>query len=271
MPSRVTLRPGPSMARYWDSDGPQRVSGRVGRRGDIVGGGCRRGRARGTGAHVSGLERCRSRVARRRGAPLGAAVVASRATKLGDVPSDSRGPLPEPPTPSPGSVRCRQAVRDTGLRRRHDRIPGVLDRTGHAAPVVLGSTSDDGDRHAPSRRRVGTRAPHALCARRRHRRHRRVPHRFPAAVVHPCVPRRRSIVAGSRPITAIAAGPCPSAPSARSRFAGREHRHVDCVVTGLASDIYLALWNRAPLESLRIEGDGGVTTLVREKVHIRWG
>ncbi len=29
---------------------------------------------------------------------------------------------------------------------------------------------------------------------------------------------------------------------------------VDCVVSGTASDIYLALWNRAPLDTLRIEG-----------------
>jgi hypothetical protein len=47
-------------------------------------------------------------------------------------------------------------------------------------------------------------------------------------------------------------------------------KDADCVVAGLASDIYLALWNRAPLESLRIEGDRGVIDLVRE-VHIRWG
>ena len=45
---------------------------------------------------------------------------------------------------------------------------------------------------------------------------------------------------------------------------------VDCVISGAASDIYLALWNRVPLDTLRIEGDRGVIDLVRE-VHIRWG
>ena len=32
----------------------------------------------------------------------------------------------------------------------------------------------------------------------------------------------------------------------------------DCVVTGSASDIFLALWNRAPLEVLQVTGDRGV-------------
>jgi uncharacterized protein (TIGR03083 family) len=44
----------------------------------------------------------------------------------------------------------------------------------------------------------------------------------------------------------------------------------DCVVTGSASDIYLALWNRGSLDALCIDGDHGVIHLLRDSVHIRW-
>jgi uncharacterized protein (TIGR03083 family) len=44
----------------------------------------------------------------------------------------------------------------------------------------------------------------------------------------------------------------------------------DCLVTGSASDIYLALWNRGPLDALCIVGDPGVIGLLRDNVHIRW-
>ena len=45
----------------------------------------------------------------------------------------------------------------------------------------------------------------------------------------------------------------------------------DCVVTGPASDIYLALWNRESLDALKIDGDPAVVALLRENVRIRWG
>jgi len=51
----------------------------------------------------------------------------------------------------------------------------------------------------------------------------------------------------------------------------RREAEADCVVSGPAGDLYLALWNRAPLEALHIEGDGSVIDLLREGVRIRWG
>ena len=45
----------------------------------------------------------------------------------------------------------------------------------------------------------------------------------------------------------------------------------DCTVTGSASDIYLALWNRASLDSVTVAGDHTVIDLLRDNVRIRWG
>ena len=45
----------------------------------------------------------------------------------------------------------------------------------------------------------------------------------------------------------------------------------DCLVSGSASDIYLALWNRSSLDQLRVTGDPAVIGMLRDNVHIRWG
>lgn len=44
-----------------------------------------------------------------------------------------------------------------------------------------------------------------------------------------------------------------------------------CTVAGSASDIYLALWNRGPLDTLRIAGDPTIIESLRENVRVRWG
>jgi hypothetical protein len=51
----------------------------------------------------------------------------------------------------------------------------------------------------------------------------------------------------------------------------RRAADADCIVSGPASDLYLALWNRAPLDSLKIEGDRVAIDLLRDSVHVRWG
>jgi uncharacterized protein (TIGR03083 family) len=43
-----------------------------------------------------------------------------------------------------------------------------------------------------------------------------------------------------------------------------------CTVTGTASDLYLALWNRAGPDGLRIEGDASVLGLFLDQVNVRW-
>lgn len=45
----------------------------------------------------------------------------------------------------------------------------------------------------------------------------------------------------------------------------------DCTVAGAASDIYLALWNRGPLDTVRVSGDAAVIEQLRENVRVRWG
>lgn len=44
----------------------------------------------------------------------------------------------------------------------------------------------------------------------------------------------------------------------------------DCTVSGPASDLHLALWNRRGLDGLKVDGDASVLDLFREKVTVRW-
>ncbi|MDQ6698174.1 MAG: maleylpyruvate isomerase family mycothiol-dependent enzyme [Actinomycetota bacterium] len=45
----------------------------------------------------------------------------------------------------------------------------------------------------------------------------------------------------------------------------------NCVVKGLASDLYVALWNRSPVEALDIQGDRALMDLWRSTATISWG
>ena len=51
----------------------------------------------------------------------------------------------------------------------------------------------------------------------------------------------------------------------------RRATDADCIVSGSASDIYLALWNRGSVDKLDIEGDRTAIDLLRDNVQIRWG
>lgn len=44
----------------------------------------------------------------------------------------------------------------------------------------------------------------------------------------------------------------------------------DCVVSGSADDLYLALWNRRDTGSLTVSGEAGVLDLFLDRVHVRW-
>lgn len=44
----------------------------------------------------------------------------------------------------------------------------------------------------------------------------------------------------------------------------------DCTVRGTANDVHLALWNRAPIDALEINGDASVLHRFREQVQISW-
>lgn len=45
----------------------------------------------------------------------------------------------------------------------------------------------------------------------------------------------------------------------------------ECVVTGPASDLYLALWNRSPLtDPVLVSGDGSVLEAWQARVRVTW-
>ena len=52
--------------------------------------------------------------------------------------------------------------------------------------------------------------------------------------------------------------------------AGSDVTGSDCLVTGAADDLYLALWNRRPASVLVVEGDNSVLDHFLDRVHIRW-
>jgi uncharacterized protein (TIGR03083 family) len=46
--------------------------------------------------------------------------------------------------------------------------------------------------------------------------------------------------------------------------------YADCLVSGQAEDLYLALWNRWPPDGLVIDGDPAILEFFRDKVRVRW-
>lgn len=44
----------------------------------------------------------------------------------------------------------------------------------------------------------------------------------------------------------------------------------DCNVTGSAASLYLALWNRAPVDGLQLQGDAGLLASLRNGLQVRW-
>lgn len=51
--------------------------------------------------------------------------------------------------------------------------------------------------------------------------------------------------------------------------AGGDLPEADCLVIGAASDLYLGLWNRAPVSALTVDGDRSVLDLFTDQVRIR--
>ncbi|MGH3160184.1 MAG: hypothetical protein ACRDNF_26930, partial [Streptosporangiaceae bacterium] len=58
----------------------------------------------------------------------------------------------------------------------------------------------------------------------------------------------------------------PGAPAVTGPHPGERY----CEVTGPASDLYLALWNRRPTTTLDIHGDATVLATWRDRMHVRW-
>jgi uncharacterized protein (TIGR03083 family) len=197
------------------------------------------------------------------------AAVASKATKLGDVPLDSLGPMPEPADTIDWFCRGAVALRDTladgdpgfeyaafltdpatprllfWARRQTfettvHRVDAesALGRCASLAPDVALDGIDEFLTGFLPRSRTPLRAetPHCL-------------------QVAPDYSEQRWTVSISNELPETV----------------RRAADADCTVSGLASDIYLALWNRAPLDVLKIEGDRTAIEFLRENVQIRWG
>ena len=59
-------------------------------------------------------------------------------------------------------------------------------------------------------------------------------------------------------------------PAVTVRFGDGSAVEADCVVTGAASDVHLALWNRQGIDPLTVTGDGSLLDQFRTSVRISW-
>ena len=194
------------------------------------------------------------------------AAVASRATKLGDVPADSRGPLPERTDTIDWFRRGAVALRET-LVAADPSVEYAAFLTDPPTPRLLfwarrqtmETTVHRVDAESALDRCTALGPDIALdefltgfLPRSRTPLHADTPH---CLLVAPDYSDQRWTISISNdlPVTV------------------RRATDADCTVSGTASDIYLALWNRCSLDALTIEGDRSVIDLLHDNVHIRWG
>ena len=201
------------------------------------------------------------------------AAITSGAMKLGDVPGDSLGPLPEPPDtidwfcrgaialretldsadPSfeyaafladPAAPRVRFWARRQAMETSVHRVDAesALGRCTTLSPEVALDGIDEFLTGFLPRSRTPLRADSER-----------------ALLIAPDYSEQRWTVTISRemPVTV--------------REAAVPAADADCVVAGPASDIYLAMWNRCSLDGLQISGDRGVIDMLRDSVQVRWG
>ena len=197
------------------------------------------------------------------------AAVAGKATKLGDVPGDSRGPLPEPADTIDWFCNGAVALRGT-LADADPSVEYAAFLTDPATPRLL----------FWARRQTLETSVHRLDA---------------ESALGRCTPMAPDIaldgidefltgfIPRSRtPLRADKAHCMQIAPTYSDQRwtvsisnelpeTVRRATDADCIISGSASDIYLALWNRASLDNLQIEGDRTAIDMLRESVQIRWG
>jgi uncharacterized protein (TIGR03083 family) len=197
------------------------------------------------------------------------AAVASKATKLGDVPADSRGPLPDAADTIDWFCRGAVALRDT-LADADPTVEYAAFLTDPVSPRLL----------FWARRQTMETTVHRVDAESALGRCTALAPEVALDGIDEFltgfIPRSRT------PLRADAPHCLQIAPtysdrrwtiSISSEMPVTERRAADanCVISGPASEIYLALWNRAPLDNLTIEGDRTAIDLLRDSVHIRWG
>ncbi len=201
------------------------------------------------------------------------AVVRSRATNLGQVPEDFLGPLPtdaealdwfragvadlldalrtadpsvaygtffENPPPPRLLFWARRQAQELGMHRVD--IESALAR---CTPFGTAHAADGVDEFL-----VG------FVSRKRTKLHSSEPRSLLIAPIDS--PQRWLLTISEAPPSATRLDPEAELPAA------------DCVVTGTAHDLVLALWNRSDLTPFTIAGDRSVFELVRDSIHIRW-
>ena len=201
------------------------------------------------------------------------AVVASEATKLSDVPPDFLGPLPEPaesvewfrngatklcdtlaaadtsvaypaflhdPITPPLLFWARRQTLETSMHRV-DAESATGRCTGFAPDVAIDGIDEFLTGFLPrSRTKLHTDSPLTL------------------HVAPDYSDRRWNVTISSElPVT--------------TRLEPGADAAADCTISGSASDIYLALWNRASLDSVSVAGDHTAIDTLRDNVRIRWG
>ncbi len=199
------------------------------------------------------------------------AVVASRATKLGDVPGDSLGPLPEPADTITWFRHGATRLCET-LAGGDTSVDYAAFLTDPATPRLLfwarRQTMETGMHRVDAESAVGRRTPFApdvavdgidefltgFLPRSRSPLHSDSPRTL--RVVPEYSDRRWTVsISTEAPVTVRDQAEAGAA---------------DCLVSGSASDIFLALWNRGPLDVLQITGDRGVIDALRDQIQIRW-
>jgi uncharacterized protein (TIGR03083 family) len=197
------------------------------------------------------------------------AVIANGAVKLGDVPGDTLGPLPEPADAI--DWFCRGAI---ALRETLDAADRSLEYAAFLADPATPRVLFWARRQAmeTSMHRVDAESALGRCT------------ALPPEVALDGIdefltgflPRSRT------PLRADTARVLQIAPEYSERrwtvtISGdapvtvRQALDADCTVSGSASDIYLALWNRCSLDALHVDGDRGVIDLLRDSVQVRLG
>ena len=193
------------------------------------------------------------------------AAVASKATKLGEVPADSRGPLPERADTIDWFCNGAVALRDT-LAAADPSVEYAAFLSDPAAPRLLfwarRQTMETSVHRVDAESSLGRCTPAPDIA--------RWVDRFLTGFI------RAHVRCGPTSLTA-----CSRSTYSDQRWTVsisselpetvRRAADADCVVSGSASDIYLALWNRCSLDNLTIEGDRTAIDLLRDSVRIRWG
>ncbi len=167
-----------------------------------------------------------------------------------------------------GGVVPRGSCRPGGGARSRPARPGVLDLP--AGPVTagpLGPAPGPRDDHPPGRHRAGG-GPGRESGRRRAWRPTGSTSCSAAScpgAAPGCTPRPRPCC-GYAPAIRTRPGCCGWTPKASRRRGwrrtGTPAGAAACTVSGVAEDLYLALWNRGRTETLAVEGDGAVLDAV---------